>query len=86
MNVARYTQLAAQDENALNLLVGSGVPMPNELLPGDLSDVKAPREISAGISSEVLLSRPDIMAQEHRLKASNANIGAARQRFFRAFR
>lgn len=82
VNVARYTQLAAQDENALNLLVGSGVPMPNELLPGDLSDVKAPREISAGISSEVLLSRPDIMAQEHRLKASNANIGAARAAFF----
>lgn len=82
VNVARYTQLAAKDENALNLLVGSGVPMPKELLPGDLSDVKAPREISAGISSEVLLSRPDIMAQEHRLKASNANIGAARAAFF----
>lgn len=82
VNVARYTQLAAQDENALNLLVGAGVPMPKELLPGDLSDVKVPREISAGISSEVLLSRPDVMAQEHRLKASNANIGAARAAFF----
>lgn len=82
VNVARYTQLAAQDENALNLLVGSGVTMPKELLPGDLSDVKALREISAGVSSEVLLSRPDIMAQEHRLKASNANIGAARAAFF----
>ena len=30
-DVARYTQLAAQDENALNLLVGS--PLPQELLP-----------------------------------------------------
>jgi multidrug efflux system outer membrane protein len=79
-DVARYTQLAAQDENALNLLVGS--PLPPELLPPELGNVVPPREISPGLSSEVLLQRPDVLAAEHRLKAANANIGAARAAFF----
>ncbi len=74
------TQLTAQDENALNLLVGS--PVPPALLPADLGSVSPPREISAGLSSELLLRRPDVLAAEHRLKAANANIGAARAAFF----
>jgi len=78
--VARYTQLTAQDENALNLLVGS--PLPSEILPAELDNVSPPEEISSGIPSEVLLRRPDILAAEHRLKASNAFIGAARAAFF----
>ncbi|KFO67828.1 multidrug transporter [Smithella sp. SCADC] len=79
-DVARYTQLVAQDENALNLLVGS--PLPQELLPLDLKNVMPPKEISADLSSEVLLQRPDVLAAEHQLKATNANIGAARAAFF----
>lgn len=79
-DVARYKQLVAQDENALNLLLGS--PAPRELLPADLNSVVPPREISAGISSEVLLRRPDILLAEHELKAANAFIGAARAAFF----
>jgi len=79
-DVARYTQLVAQDENALNLLVGS--PMPQELLPSDLGSVSPPQEISPGLSSELLLRRPDVLAAEHQLKAANANIGAARASFF----
>jgi outer membrane protein, multidrug efflux system len=78
--VARAMQLAAQDENALNLLVGS--PLPPTLLPADLAGVSPPREVSAGLSSERLLFRPDVMAAEHRLKGANANIGAARAAFF----
>ena len=78
--VARYTQLVAQDENALNLLVGSTVP--RELLPSNMDSVKPPEEISAGLSSSVLLRRPDIIAAEHRLKAAYANIGAARSALF----
>lgn len=79
-DIARYTQLAAQDENALNILVGS--PTPAVLLPKDFGSVTPPKEISAGISSEALLHRPDIIAREHQLKAANANIGAARAAFF----
>jgi multidrug efflux system outer membrane protein len=79
-DVARYTQLAAQDENALNLLVGS--PIPPELLAPELGSVNTLPEISSGISSDLLLRRPDVMAAEHRLRAANANIGAARAAFF----
>jgi multidrug efflux system outer membrane protein len=81
-DTARFMQLVAQDENALNLLVGSPSPMPNEILPEDLASVKPPKQIFPGMTSEVLLSRPDILAGEHRLKAANANIGAARAAFF----
>lgn len=79
-DVARYTQLTAQDQNALNLLAGS--PVPEDLLPVDLSNVTPPREISPGLSSVVLLNRPDIVAAEHRLKGAYAFIGAARAAFF----
>ena len=79
-DVALYMQLVAQDENALNLLVGS--PMPAELLPPDLGSVAPLKDISPGMSSAILLRRPDILAAEHRLKAANANIGAARAAFF----
>ena len=70
----------AQSENALNLLVASVVPQ--DLLPGNLSGISPPREISAGLSSELLLNRPDILAAEYQLKAAYANIGAARAAFF----
>jgi multidrug efflux system outer membrane protein len=79
-DVAYYTQLTAQSENALNLLVAS--PVPQDLMPEDLSGFSPPREISAGLSSELLLNRPDILAAEYQLKAANANIGAARAAFF----
>jgi len=79
-DVARCTQMVAQDQNALNLLSGS--PVPKDLLPVDLSSVTSPREISPGLSSEILLNRPDILAAEHRLKGAYAFIGAARAAFF----
>lgn len=78
--IARYKQLVAQDKNALTLLVGTAVP--KELLPGDLSSVTQPRQVSAGLNSEVLLQRPDILAAEHQLKAAYAFVGAARAAFF----
>jgi outer membrane protein, multidrug efflux system len=79
-DVARYTSQVAQDENALNLLTGS--PVPADLLPAGLSAIKPWPDVSPGLSSEVLLSRPDILQAESLLKAANANIGAARAAFF----
>ncbi|MCD6304666.1 MAG: efflux transporter outer membrane subunit [Deltaproteobacteria bacterium] len=79
-DIARFMQYAAQDQNALNLLAGSSVP--DELLPADLDSVSSFKGISPGLSSEVLLNRPDIVAAEHRLKGAYAFIGAARAAFF----
>jgi multidrug efflux system outer membrane protein len=77
---AHYRQLVAQDENALNLLVGS--PAASDLLPTELGNVLPPQEMSAGISSEVLLRRPDVLQAESLLKAAHADLGAARAAFF----
>lgn len=79
-DVAIYTQLVAKDENALTLLVG--VPVAGALLPPDLDAVTPLQAISAGISSEVLLRRPDVAEAENLLKAAYADIGAARAAFF----
>jgi multidrug efflux system outer membrane protein len=79
-SVARYTQLVAQDENALHLLAGS--PLPPELLPESLTRIAPPAEITSGLTSDPLLKRPDVLAAEHRLKAAHADIGAARAAFF----
>ena len=80
VDIARYTRQTALDENALNLLVGSSVPV--ELLSSKLNEVTALKGISPGLSSEALLRRPDILQAENQLKAANANIGAARAAFF----
>ncbi len=77
---AVYAQRVAQDENALALLAGA--PVPAERLPGTLADVAPPGPLAAGLPSEVLLRRPDILAAEHQLRGAHAFIGAARAAFF----
>jgi multidrug efflux system outer membrane protein len=80
VDIARFTSRVAQDENALALVLGS--PVPADLLPSGLSAITAMNDITAGLPSDVLQRRPDIMAAEHLLKSANANIGAARAAFF----
>lgn len=81
-SVASYQTQVAQDKNALNLLAGESVP--ESLLPGTLQSLgdSSIALIPAGVSSSVLLRRPDIQEAEHNLKSANADIGAARANFF----
>lgn len=80
VDIARYTGQVALDENALGVL--AGVSIPADLAPTEPVNERALKEISAGLPSDVLLHRPDILMAEHQLKSSYANIGAARARFF----
>lgn len=80
-DMARYRGLVAQDINALNLLAGT--PVPEALLPSGLDgQVAGLAPVPAGLPSEVLLRRPDVLQAEHLLRAANANIGAARAAYF----
>ena len=80
-DVASYATRVAQDKNALDLVVGQSVP--DNLLPASIESLgHALREVPAGVSSEAMLNRPDVLQAEHNLKAANANIGAARANFF----
>jgi multidrug efflux system outer membrane protein len=80
-DIARFTTQIAQDENALNLVLGA--PAPPQLLPQGLADtLTALKDAAPGLPSDVLLSRPDILQAEAQLKGANANIGAARAAFF----
>jgi multidrug efflux system outer membrane protein len=80
VSAINYTQRVEEDKNALQLLAGTRVP--EDLLPKGLNTVKTPADIAPGLSSEVLLKRPDVCQAEFELKAANADIGAARAAFF----
>lgn len=68
--------------NALTVLVG-GV-LPENLPQGKPLTLQAQfnSQIPAGLSSDILTQRPDILAAEQSLQAANAQIGAARAAFF----
>jgi multidrug efflux system outer membrane protein len=80
-DVATYTAQVAQDRNALTLLAGTEVPV--NLLPTEgVAETTILADLPAGLPSDVLLRRPDVLAAEHQLQGANANIGAARAAFF----
>jgi len=77
---AQVAGALAVDRHALEVLLGG--PLAPELEPVGFESIAATAEVAADLPSEVLLERPDILAAEHRLRAANANIGAARAAFF----
>jgi len=79
-SVAQREREAIQSRTALQLLVGdfSELPLPPAVPLARQSLAALP----PGVSSGVLLNRPDIMEAEHKLMAANADIGAARAAFF----
>jgi multidrug efflux system outer membrane protein len=80
-NLATYERQLAQAGNALALLVGQ--PLPVDLpVPRSFDDPHLLADVPAGLPSELVRRRPDILEAEHTLKAANANIGAARAAFF----
>jgi multidrug efflux system outer membrane protein len=80
-NLQAQERSRAQAVNALVLLLGE--PMPADLPRGmPLGGQNLLTDLPAGLPSDVLLGRPDIMEAEQNLLAANANIGAARAAFF----
>jgi len=78
--VTQLEQDRATQSHALEVLVGA----PADVKPaiGLVNDAELMRQIDAGLPSEQLENRPDIVSAEHQLMAENANIGAARAAFF----
>ena len=80
-DLAALTAAIAQDRDALELLAGG--PVDDALLPDGLPEqLDWFADVPVGLSSSVLLERPDVLGAEHDLEAANANIGAARAQFF----
>ncbi|KWN05407.1 efflux transporter outer membrane subunit, partial [Burkholderia ubonensis] len=80
-NQQAQARARAQAVNALVLLIGQ--PLPDDLPPGlPLDAQNFLTDIPAGLPSDLLTRRPDIMEAEQNLLAANANIGAARAAFF----
>ena len=68
-------------QHRLQVLVG--VPIPDPLPPGmRVEDASRWPPLQPGLPSELLENRPDLRLAEERLRAANANIGAARALYF----
>ena len=77
--VAQLSLERARQAHALGQLVGTGVALAPAA--GRLAEQQMPR-LAAGLPSDLLAQRPDIVAAEHQLRAAHAQIGAARAAFF----
>ncbi|HEU6455984.1 MAG TPA: efflux transporter outer membrane subunit [Roseateles sp.] len=77
---AQLEQSRAVQGHALTQLLG--VKEPIDAATISCNDDAILPSLAPGLPAELLVTRPDIIAAEHQLKAANANIGAARAAFF----
>jgi len=83
VDAAAYPATVAQDRNALELLLGAALPQALQPSAADAqATVSALVDLPEGVPSSVLLQRPDVLAAEHSLIATHADIGAARAAMF----
>ena len=79
--VLRAQSSILQSRNALQYLVGGAIP--NELIPTPaVSNITTQQIFSAGLPSELLRYRPDVLQAEYNLKAAGANIEVARAAYY----
>ncbi|WBX84496.1 efflux transporter outer membrane subunit [Sphingosinicella microcystinivorans] len=70
----------SRNANFLAVLVGGVLPETAQPLP--LAEQDGFPRLAAGLPSDLLTLRPDILAAEETLRAARANVGAARAAFF----
>lgn len=80
--ISETKRLSALYQNQLALLLGATPSEIQILAPDEASNILIPQIVHAGLPSELLYRRPDIMAAEHRLKALTLNVEVARREFF----
>lgn len=79
-SVIRLEALIPLQENLLSILVGQN---PTDIIRGrSLDTLLIPKAIPAGLPSELLCRRPDILQAEWTLYATNSDIGEAKALFF----
>jgi len=78
VDLANAVTLVEQDRNALNLLLGTALPPELQPAASGQGTVSVLLELPSGVPSSVLQRRPDVLAAEHQLQASHADIGVAR--------
>ena len=79
--VLRAQSSILKSRNALQFLVGT--PIPSQLIPTPaVSNITTHEIFSAGLPSELLRYRPDVLQAEYNLKAAGANIEVARASYF----
>lgn len=79
LNVQQLELALAQKENELNLLLGRN---PGAIERGRGIDELAVPAIPAGLPSDLLARRPDVLQAEQALVAANARVGAAKASMF----